>query len=139
MSRIHSFIRFLFVGGLNTAVDFSVLNILLVALGTHPTTYVFIKGVAFTVAVTNSYFWNHYWVFASAEKTNSRAARGISFLSISLIGLAFNVLISSIVFVVLGHIAPTLSPILSANIGAVMGSIFVLLFNYTGYKRFVFS
>ena len=62
---IYQFAKFVVVGFLNTSIDFGVLNLLSMFSGL--TTGVLVGGVnipGFTLAATNSYFWNKFWVFA---------------------------------------------------------------------------
>lgn len=131
--------RFVIVGVLNTAVDFAVLNILvfLFGVGAHNQLYPVFKAVSFLVAVVNSYFFNKYWVFGGGARV-SRVQEGTLFLVVSGIGFVLNICISTGVFIFVTS-RFSLNPHVSANIGALVGSLLVLAWNFVGYKVFVFK
>lgn len=66
----HEKIRFLIVGVLNTALDFMILNILVLAVGiaTLPANI-----ISVTTCICISYFLNHYFVFQHESKANFRS------------------------------------------------------------------
>ena len=131
-------IKFVAVGLINTSVDFVVLNILIFLFGTgaHGEYFVLFKGISFVVAVTNSFVFNKYWVF---EQRKSIGAKNVSlFFIISTIGFFINLAVSYLIYsnaVAVQH----LSPHLSANIGALVGSLAVMMWNFSGYKLIVFK
>ena len=57
-------IKFAIVGVGSTAVNFAVLNLMLIVL--HQNKYVAVT-VAFLVSVTNGYVWNKRWTFKAAQ------------------------------------------------------------------------
>ncbi|MES2213906.1 MAG: GtrA family protein [Patescibacteria group bacterium] len=132
------FLKFTAAGVLNTAIDFAVLNLLiqLFGLGIGDVRYPIFKIISFVIAVTNSFFVNKFWVFRS--KTLDTAEEMTKFLSVSLIGLLLNTAISSYIFKIGPEIVPW-SETAWVNIGALVGTIFVLGWNFVGYKLFVFS
>jgi putative flippase GtrA len=97
--------------------------------------YPLFKSISFIVAVTNSYFWNRLWVFKSGR--GDRGKEFLSFMVVSLIGLAINVGLASYVFL---KIPPLfgLSQVLWANAGVLAALIASLIWNFFGYKLFVF-
>lgn len=120
----------------NTALDFIVLNALVYAFGTGTSgeLFVFFKSASFFVAVTNSYLLNKWWVF---EHDAARGAREpLIFLLVSSAGLVLNVSVSFAVFTLFAQIV---SPQFAANIGALAGSAVVFLWNFIGYRFFVFT
>jgi putative flippase GtrA len=133
------FLKFIVAGVVNTGIDFLILNALisLIGLGENNAHYTLFKGISFTAAVFNSYYLNKLWVFkGEASKTNPGEI--MRFLSISTIGLLLNMFVSSIVF----KIGPNLYDLnahLWANIGAVFGTLIVFIWNFFGYKLFVFK
>src|SRR3989344_7161699 len=133
---LRQFVKFGIVGGLNSMLDLGILNLLIHSTGIATGLYFsFFKTVSFSIAVTNSYFWNKYWTFHSEE--TPRTVEFFKFLMVNLVGLGINVGSASFVVNVLG--APAgVSPALWANIGA-MSSVFVSLFwNFIGMKFIVF-
>ena len=56
--------KFLFVGGLNTAVGYGVF-VLLILLNAH---YIIAATVSHIVGVTNSYLWNKFFTFKNNKK-----------------------------------------------------------------------
>jgi putative flippase GtrA len=65
--------RFLFVGGINTAVGYGSYA-LLIFLGLP---YAAAQAVSTVVGTTNSYFWNKYFTFKRPKKSVSEIARFI--------------------------------------------------------------
>src|SRR3989338_5399214 len=58
------FVKFGIAGGLNSMIDLGTLNFLIYFSGiAGGVWYSVFKSISFVVAVTNSYFWNKYWVF----------------------------------------------------------------------------
>jgi len=131
------FVKFGIVGGLNAMIDLGVLNLLIVASGIAAGIwYSVFKSVSFIVAVTNSYFWNKYWTFRSAEAVS--ASQFIKFLLVNLVGFGMNVGAASLLVNFVG--APAgFSPELWANVGAVSAVFISLFWNFIGMKFFVFK
>lgn len=137
----HSFIeiiKFLVVGVSNTAVDFVVLNFLLLVWGAsgHGGTFATFKTISFSVAVINSYVLNKYWVF-KGETKYSHFHESILFFTVSCIGLLLNVCVSTGAFILIKN-SLLIDPHIGANIAALTGSLFVFLWNFAGYKLVVF-
>jgi putative flippase GtrA len=132
-------IRFGLIGILNTAIDFGVLNLLIVLFGLpiddYPR-YALFKGISFIIAVTNSYFLNKYWVFKQETRTNANQIS--KFLVINLISLGINTLIGSFVFSI-SSAHPALSAHAWANVAALCGVIVTFIFNFFAYKFIVFK
>lgn len=131
--------KFISIGMLNTAIDFLVLNLLILLFGTgsHGELYAVFKAISFASAVVNSYVFNKYWVFKH-DGGESRLREGFLFFLVSGIGFLLNVSISTASFIFIS-VHTSLSGALSANIGAVIGSVLVLAWNFAGYKLIVFK
>jgi len=138
---------------LNTLVDWGVLAVLfavgpcwfgvgteqaLVAMGAATiTVYTIYKAISFIIANINSYYWNKSWTFARslAQKTK---AEFLQFFAVSLVGFLLNVGIASYVF-------KAIDPVTNMNVdqwglvGAAIGSIVGLAWNFLGYKFIVFK
>jgi len=127
--------RFIVVGGLNTFLDFAVLNLLIALSGiVSGVGFSSFKGISFLVAVTNSYFWNKYWTF---ESKVTKKLEFLQFLVVSTIGLFINVGVASFIVNVIGPVG-AISPTLWANIGALVAVASSLTWNFLGYKFIVF-
>lgn len=139
---IFQFAKFGEVGGLNLLIDFGVLNLLIFIFGISAGLfYSLFKGISFSIAVMNSYFWNKFWVFKKrGESVGQTGGEFSKFILVSLIGLGINVTLASLVvyFVSLGYPTESLAKIW-ANIGAAAGSIAALSWNFLGYKFLVFK
>lgn len=127
--------KFAAVGFLNTAIDFGILNLLSSATGI--TAGLYLGGInvpAVAVALTNSYFWNKYWVFkAGGESTASDLPK---FIAVSVGAILVN---SGIVAIGTGFSAPAgLSPELWLNATKILATAASFLWNFVGYKIFVF-
>ncbi len=132
------FVKFAITGIFNTAVDLATLNLLvaLFSAGRNSELFFLYKTISFTVAVINSYFFNKYWVFRSGRQDVSHEFS--LFVSISTVGLLCNVSVSSLVF----HAVANWYGIpyaLAVNIGALAGTGAVMVWNFNGYRFFVFK
>lgn len=137
ISIMSQFGKYAAVGFLNTAIDFGILNIL--SLLTGITSGFIIGGVnipGFLAAATNSYFWNKLWVFKTDE-AKPLFADFLKFAVVTVLGVLLN---SGIVIVLTTflHSPLGLEPITWLNVSKVAASIFSLLWNFLGYKFFVF-
>ena len=132
------FLKFILIGVLNTAIDFTVLNMLVFAfgIGTNGWLYLPFKTFSFIVAVVNSFLCNKFWVFGHTKHFDIREL--VLFLSVSGVGLMINVIAAFSIFQLLGN-SQVVSPHVAANIGALAGTIIVLLWNFYGYKLVVFK
>jgi putative flippase GtrA len=152
ISVIWQLAKFVIIGVLNTVVDLGFMSFLtflvksyfnisapdtFLAFGaTTITFYSLYKGASFIVANVNSYFWNKYWTFeGNSKKTSSEI---LQFFIVSIFGFIINIATASYVF---GSIQPMagLNPDQWGLIGAAIGSIAGLLWNFVGYKLWVFK
>jgi putative flippase GtrA len=134
---IIQFIRFAFVGGINTLIDLGVLNILIALFGNVTSgRYIVFKTVSFLCAVTNSFFMNKHFTFR--EKNVVTKKETYRFGIVTVIGFLINVGIPSGLFSLL-HTGVAISDSALANICALVGVILSMLFNFVGYKFFVFK
>ena len=122
---VRQFGRYAIIGGVNTAIDFGVLNLLMWWTGIYTgKQIVLLNMIAFAVAVINSYFWNKYWTFK--DRDNADIKEFSQFITVTLIGLAIN---STIVYVVTTLIDPMfgLDKKLWANIAKLVATGFSLI------------
>ncbi len=135
---VFQFAKFVAVGLANTAVDFGILNILILISGIAGClAYSIFKGISFIIATAHSYVWNKFWTFRKAE-TKEAGKEALQFFVVSLIGLAINVSVASIVVNLIGP-QWDISLKLWANVGAACGSAIGLIWNFLGYKFIVFK
>lgn len=135
---IFQFGKFVSVGFANTAVDYGILNLMMLLTGiTSGVFYSVFKGVSFIFAASNSYLWNKFWTFKATEKKGV-AKESLQFLTVTIIGSIINITVASLV---VNLITPMwgLSPTLWANAGAVAGTVVGLMWNFFGYKFIVFK
>ncbi len=118
------FIRFGLVGVINTAVDFAVFVLLYRLTGIDP---LLCNGIAFLVAVTNSYLFNHHWTFRQSGRPLSFAAY-VRFVALNAGGLV----IGTIAILLLGGLVPL-------EIAKLVAAGITLIWNYTCSKLFIFN
>lgn len=192
-------LRFGAIGVINTALDFIVLNGISKAFGiTSGLSLSLINIVGFTLAVVQSYFWNHYWAFNQVQQVSlwknfirlvlvgvlgtvavlvvlfgskfsapeifyliilaifiilevvfwfgfelnknappkQAASEFIAFLVVSLIGLAIN---SFLIGVISSAVHFSANADLNKNIAKIIATLLSLVWNFIGYKIFVFK
>lgn len=152
-SIIWQLAKFIVIGILNTLVDlgalafmFSLATLTGAAIASHDilftlfvpiTFFILYKSISFIIANINSYFWNKYWTF-EGENHKKTSAEFTQFFLVSLIGFIINVTASTFVFSFFHQIGG-----LTADqwglIGATVGSISGLAWNFIGYKFIVFK
>ena len=142
---IQQFAKFFLVGIMNTLVDLTILNIETATTGIKSGAgYAVQKGISFIAAVTFSYFLNKHWTF----KDNSKQKEGqkfSQFLFVSIVGMLINVSVSTLSIT---YLKPFINTSLSwsfltdqiwVNLGALIGTAFGLIWNFAGYKFWVFK
>lgn len=142
---IQQFIRFFLVGIMNTLVDLIILNIETTITGLKSgSPYAIQKGFSFIVAVTFSYFFNKYWTFKDKSK-EEEGKKFSQFLFVSIIGMLVNV---SSATLTIAYLKPFIDSTLNlgflndqlwVNIGALAGTAVGLIWNFIGYKFWVFK
>lgn len=135
---LYKFVKFGEAGGLNWLVDFGVLNLLILMTGIASGLYFSVfKGISFVVATGNSYAWNKKWVFESTEK--KVGGELVRFLVITVIGMAINVALASIIVVFGPKLFGELESKVWANLAAAAGSLFAMAWNFIMYRFWVFK
>lgn len=139
---IKQFSKFIIVGGVNTGIDFAVLNVLMYVSGITSGVGLFVLNcISFSVAVINSYYMNKRWTFKEAAAGLEGKNAGVQFSQffiVSIIGITINGLILTGVTTLVA--APFgMSEQLWANIAKLMATGASLVWNFVGYKLFVFK
>lgn len=147
-SVLTQFSKFVVIGFINTAIDFTVLNLLVWQTGIYKGRWIILLNViAFTTAVINSYFWNKFWIFhlsvnvdnktfnSTPQKTKTKEFS--QFIIVSLIGAAIN---SYVVYNLTTFMPPflDLSERLWVNFVKVTATGVSLIWNFLTYKFIVF-
>ena len=130
------FAKYGLIGVLNTLLDFSILNLLSYSTKIYQGSWLALFNFfAFFIANINSYFWNKYWTFESQEKSKNQEFA--KFFGVSVIGYLLNT------FILLGITA--INPIFHLgasqweNVAKLISTIAYLIWNFFGYKFFVFK
>jgi len=132
------FAKFVLVGASNTFVDLGILNILMLISEIFAgTIYSFFKGFSFICSIVNSYFWNKFWTFEKKETKVGIGEFG-KFALVAGIGFLLNIGIASFIVNLIGP-QFGISEEIWANIGAFIAILCVFMWNFLGYKIFVFK
>lgn len=129
--------KYALVGALNTFIDLGVLNAFILLTGeSDGLAFLVFKGLGFTAAVINSYFWNRYWTFESSD--TEKRKEFVQFIIVSLGGLIVNV---GTAWIIVGVVGPQgdIAPQVWANIAALSATAASLVWNFIGYKFWVFD
>ncbi|MDD3497974.1 MAG: GtrA family protein [Candidatus Moranbacteria bacterium] len=139
------FIRFAMIGVINTLVDLAILNAETIITGIKDGSgYAIQKGLSFLVAVTVSYFLNKHWAFEDKSKKDE-GKKFSQFLFVSIMGMLINVSVATITVTYLKAPINNLLNLSFLNdqvwvsIGALAGTAVGLIWNFTGYKIWVFK
>lgn len=126
------FSRFLTVGAIGTALDFSILTLLKLA-GT-PT--LIANSLSFTAGLVNNFTWNRLWTFGDATQTNWHKQLA-QYTLISLVGLALN----DLIVLSLEHVLGTLlgQPEFGYLPAKVIATGVVMFWNYFANRMWTFK
>ncbi|MFZ2226323.1 MAG: GtrA family protein [Candidatus Moraniibacteriota bacterium] len=131
-------VKFVIVGGINTGIDFLVLNIEMALTGiTSGLGMLVLNTISFSVATTNSFFMNKRWTFED-KGASQEGVKFSQFLLVSIIGIIIN---TGVVYLITSFTTPLfgLSPQLWANVAKLLATGISLVWNFIGYKFFVFK
>ena len=134
----NQFGKFAAIGFTNFAVTTGTLNFLL-SLTSYSSGfgYFLISAISFVVGVVSSYVWNKSWAFRS-DTTPASFAEFFKFITVMLVALAVNVIVSSFV---VNYIHPLAGMDANtwANMGVVAGAACGLIFSFVGFRTAVFK
>ena len=130
------FAKYGLIGVLNTLLDFGILNFLSYLTKIYQGFWLIVFNFfAFFAANINSYFWNRYWTFEKTDRAKTQEF--FKFFIVSVIGFLLN----SFILWSITSVSPMFN--LSApqweNVAKALGTIAYLLWNFFGYKIFVFK
>ena len=129
--------KFLIIGFLNTGIDFAIFNFLIFRTGIEVGREIALfKAVSFVIAVINSFFWNKYWSF-EAGGSDRQGTEFAKYFFITLIGAFLNIGVTWGI-VNLMPVVGGFSQLAWDNIAAVAATIVSLIWNFAGYRFFVF-
>ncbi len=134
----HKFAKFLIVGVLNTGVDFFVFDTLIVLTGSATgMPIVAFKSFSFLCALFGSYELNRIWTFDGEAAYSRTRKEFMRFAAVTLVGFLVNVGTTALI---VGVMRPPLgfSQIRWDNVAAVAATALNLIWNFAGYKLFVF-
>lgn len=134
----HKIAKFLIVGVLNTGIDFFVFDTLIVSTGLATGAPIALfKSFSFLCALFNSYELNRLWTFDGEAETSRNKREFARFAAVTLVGFFLNV---GTTFLIVGLTKPLfgLSQIRWDNVAAVAATALNLIWNFAGYKLFVF-
>jgi len=147
---IYQIAKFAIIGVGNVLVDLGVLSLETMLLATYfnikstdaligaVSFYSLYKSISFIVANVNSYFWNKYWTFDQGDKKQTKS-EFLQFFAVSIVGFLINVFVASVVFkLILGSLTSMNAGQLGL-LGAAAGSAAGLIWNFIGYKLWVFK
>lgn len=129
---IYQFGKFAAVGFSNTAIDWGILNLLLVPIGLATGTYAIAKAISFGIATLNSFFWNRFWSF-DRQGTAHIGSEAMKFYLFTAAGLGINVAVATLV----KEIGPETR--LWAGIAApALATAVSMIWNFSAYRFVVF-
>ena len=116
-------IRFLFVGGINTAVGYGVYA-LCIFCGLH---YAFAPLMSAIIGVANSYLWNKYFTFRKKDKSTSEMAR---FIMVYAVSYVVNL---GLLYVLIDRLK------ISEYLAGIFALVAITLISYFGHNNFSFK
>jgi putative flippase GtrA len=132
--RVREVLLFTLVGLLNTAIDFAVLNLLIVISGHSIGNWLFLFNcLSFLAAVVNSYLLNGWLTFRYRDLSNPW--KFTQFIGVNLVGMACN---SAVVWLMSPLLARTLPPLLAINISKALATLVSLCWNYLAIRSWIF-
>jgi putative flippase GtrA len=135
---MYEFAKFAAVGALNSFVDLGIFNLETFLYGREPQGMFFagMKAFSFLCATTNSFFWNKYWTFHSAEK--AQVGEVLKFYGIAISGGLINTGIATFFYTVVPRPESVTGNAWLNIVSPLAGILTAFIWNYLGYKFIVF-
>ncbi len=127
---VKQFVKYGLVGVLNVALFFAIFN------GLRPITSLHTIGryaIGFLVTSVISFFLNKHWSFRDPRR-HAVVRQYFHFVSFTLVGLGLNTGVFSLLLIPLDHYGA-----IGENIAALLALPFSVLWNFTGYRYWVFK
>ncbi len=124
---IHQIVKFGFVGGINTAVDWGIYWLLTRSIPYMAVTPVVAKAISYTIGIINSFIWNKNFTFRVKQ---AQAGTFILFFAINLIAIGINSAVMAFGLHAL-HLTEFFSLILA--------TLFTLIWNFLTSKYLIFK
>lgn len=135
---VFQFAKYAATGSLNAFTDLGILNFLSLAFQIFSGPFLVIfNTISFGTAVTNSYFWNRYWAFKK-DGVKATAKEFFMFVVVTFSGIIINSVILYLLTTTYGA-PPSISVELWENIAKSVAAPISILWNFIGYKFFVFK
>ncbi len=131
---VRQLVKFALVGATSTAINFAVLNLMLIVL--HQGKYASVVA-AFLVSVVNGYIWNKRWTFREAQ-AKAVHTQFVQFLLVNLVGLGLNLLIIRLIS---GPLETDfrLSMVIATNVAELFATAVVVMWNFTANRLWTFK
>jgi len=135
---LYQLAKFLLIGVIATIFDLGTLSIFINLSGIDSgRAFTAFKGVSFVIATALKYLPDKYWAFKKTEVVDKRKEFA-QFFGVTLVGLVINMYIADLL---VNQLGPQfgLPDKLWANIGGIAATAAVFIWNFVGYKFFVFK
>lgn len=128
------------VGLLNTAINFLLINVAIVLTGiSNGPWFIFISFISFCIVVVHSFIWNKYLVFARQHASPTKLHHEYAaFFGVSAASTVISLFLLNLLVNVIGP-PYGLGAHIWANVSLVILIPFSVVFNFLGYKLFVFK
>ncbi len=138
MNKYSRFSKFIVIGVVNTIVDLSILNFILLIIP-FKTAYIFFvaRSFSFIVATLGSYLLNKHIVFSDRNREYNKK-QFLSFVSLNSVSFIINIILSTYAFVLLAPLFITY-PHLHSTVSSLFGPVIVSLLNYFLYHKVIFK
>lgn len=135
---LFQFAKYAATGAMNSFTDLGIFNFLSMIFQIFSGPLIILLNiVSFSVAVTNSYFWNNLWAFKK-DGTKLRFAEYLRFVGCTIGGMVLNTAVVYLITTVIG--APEhISAGLWENVAKFIAVPPTVAWNFVGYKFFVFT
>jgi putative flippase GtrA len=139
LKNLKQFLGYGAVGVLNTALNFLIVNLLIVLTGITSGLYFLVFSfVAFLIVVVHSFVWNKYLIFARQQNNELRHREYVAFFGVT---TATTILNLGVLQLIVNIIGPQwgIGAHIWANIAIAITIPIAVVCNFLGYKLFVFK